>query len=64
MDHKIESSFCSPREKISFISKPLLSNETSALWGPAVVIFLFKSMLIVLTGFPLSPVLLSKPGLR
>jgi len=29
--HKIESSFCSPREKISFISKPLLSNETSAL---------------------------------
>ena len=27
-DHKIDNSFCSPREKISFISESLLSNIT------------------------------------
>jgi hypothetical protein len=30
-DHKIERSFCSPREKISLISEPLLSNIMSHL---------------------------------
>ena len=63
-DQRIESNFCSPREKISFISKSLLSNKTSALWGPSVVIFLFRSVLFEPLRSSNRPNLLSKPGLR
>ena len=62
-DHRIERSFCSPLEKISLISEPLLSNITSALCGPAVVVYLLKAILFAFVRLSIRPRLLLKPDL-
>ena len=62
MDQMIESNFCSPRENFSFISKPLLSNIMSALWGPLVVDLLRKSLDCASFKSSWSPVIELYPG--